>query len=324
MTRWGVLGCATIARHHMIPAIQHSGDEVVAIASRSLDRVEHIAEQLGIATAHHGYDALLADESVDVVYIPLPNSLHHEWARRALSAGKHVLLEKPAVIRTAHARDLADLARERDLVLAEAFMYRWHPQWEVVRELLDRELAPDASVTLRVHIGMALDDDSDIRQSAALHGGALRDLGCYAVDVASWLFGAAEQAGLRQFTDYHEVDQLSAGWLSFPRGRVAVFDCDFRHSWVNTPVEIRTRALTLVLEHAFNPLEYPVQVRVLRPDVVEEIVDVPGTNAHHEMVRDFSTHCGAGSDTDWARARREALTTTAANLELLRTSATTT
>ena len=109
---------------------------MVAVASRERDRADAYAREHGLARAHGSYDALLGDEGVDAVYIPLPNGLHHEWTMRSLRAGKHVLVEKPFTRRPAEVGEAFELASGSGLVLMEAFMYRHHPQTRVVADLV--------------------------------------------------------------------------------------------------------------------------------------------------------------------------------------------
>ena len=136
--RWGILSTARIATQKVIPAIQGSSLGVVsAIASRSIRRAREVAQELGIGAYYASYDALLAATDVDAVYIPLPNHMHVEWSIRALEAAKHVLCEKPVGLNAQDARRLMDAAqRHPHLRVAEAFMYRHHPQWRLARDLV--------------------------------------------------------------------------------------------------------------------------------------------------------------------------------------------
>ena len=136
--RWGVLSTASIGRFKVIPAIQKAPHcEVVAIASRDAGQAAAVAAELGIPTAHGSYEALLADPDVDAVYIPLPNHLHAPWAIAAIEAGKHVLCEKPLALSAADAERMIEVADRAGVRLMEAFMYRLHPSWVAVRELVD-------------------------------------------------------------------------------------------------------------------------------------------------------------------------------------------
>ena len=127
--RWGILSTAKIGLKHVIPAMQ-AGElvEVLAIASRSLEKAQVAASSLGIEKAYGSYEALLEDPEVDCIYNPLPNNLHLEWNVKIMEAGKHVLCEKPLAMSAAQAQEMIDACEKADVKFAEAFMYRHHPQ----------------------------------------------------------------------------------------------------------------------------------------------------------------------------------------------------
>lgn len=189
MFRWGILSTAKIAREHLIPAIQESGNGTVhAVASRDPDRARALAGRVGAPLAFGSCDALLASPEIDGVYIPLPTSQHVEWAIRAADAGKHVLVEKPLAL---HARDIAPViaARDRNRVLvAEGFMVVHHPQWQKVRDLI----AAGAVGRLR-HVQGAFSyfnvDPANMRNIPELGGGALPDIGVYPTVTARFATG---------------------------------------------------------------------------------------------------------------------------------------
>lgn len=179
MFRWGVLSTAKIAREQLIPAIVDSDNGALsAIASRDLGKARALAERFGAAHAFGSYDELLASDAVDGVYIPLPTSQHVEWTRKAAEAGKHVLVEKPLAL---DARDIPPLIELRDrkkVLICEAFMVVYHPQWIKVRELV----TADAIGRLR-HVQGAFSyynvDPANMRNQLSLGGGALPDIGVY-------------------------------------------------------------------------------------------------------------------------------------------------
>jgi predicted dehydrogenase len=181
MFRWGVLSTAKIARDHVIPAILESENGVLAaIASRDEARARAIAQRFGAAHAFGSYEALLASDTVDGVYIPLPTSDHVEWAIRAADAGKHVLVEKPLALRASDIQQVIDARDRNAVVVSEAFMVFYHPQWTKVRELI----AAGAIGRLR-HVQGAFSyfnrDPGNMRNKPELGGGALLDIGVYPV-----------------------------------------------------------------------------------------------------------------------------------------------
>ncbi len=224
--RWGVLSTANINRAVLEGARLADGVEVVAVGSRDRARAEAYASENSIPRAHDSYDALLADDEVDAVYIPLPNSLHHEWTLRALAAGKHVLCEKPYTRRAADVDEAFDLAERNGLVLSEAFMWRHNPQTSRFVELLPEigELQ-----TIRATFGFRLRSETNVRLMADLDGGALMDVGCYCISGARLLAGEPERVQGEQVTGPSGVDLRFTGTLRFPRDVVAEFTCSFTH-----------------------------------------------------------------------------------------------
>jgi xylose dehydrogenase (NAD/NADP) len=225
--RWGLLSTARINDALLAGIAESASGEVVAVASRDGARAREYAAAHGIPVAHAGYEALLADPELDAVYVSLPNGLHLEWTERALRAGKHVLCEKPmdrAPDRAAAAFALAE--RER-LVLAEAFMYRHHPQTIRLAQLVaDGAIGPLRAI--RAGFSFVLEDPADVRLRADLDGGALMDLGCYCVSAARLLAGEPEAvAGVQVLSD-GGVDVSFAGALRFPGEVLAHFDVSFR------------------------------------------------------------------------------------------------
>jgi predicted dehydrogenase len=179
--RWGILGAAKIAREHVIPAIQLSSNGVVtALASRDAAKGAALRERFNIALAFNSYEELLAAPDIDAVYIPLPNSMHIEWTRRAIAAGKHVLCDKPLALRADEIDNLIAARNASGLVVGEGFMVVHHPQWQQVKALL----ATGHLGTLRmVESSFAFFnvDPNNIRNQRELGGGALRDIGVYPI-----------------------------------------------------------------------------------------------------------------------------------------------
>jgi predicted dehydrogenase len=227
--RWGVLGTADIARRKVIPAIQKADRcEVVAIASRDEARARRAARELGIATAYGSYEALLADANVEAVYIPLPNHLHAEWTIAAARAGKHVLCEKPLALTADDAERMIDICRTEGVRLMEAFMYRLHPSWVAVCELVSAGRI-GRLMAVQSWFSYYNDDPANIRNIREAGGGALYDVGCYSVNLSRMLFGSeptrVEASVTRDPTN--GTDVLTSGLLEFGDG-VATFTCSTR------------------------------------------------------------------------------------------------
>ena len=230
--RWGVLSTADIARKKWIPGVRRSPRQrgvVTAIASRDGAVAERVASELAIPRAHASYEALLADPEVDAVYLPLPNHLHLAWAIAAAKAGKHVLCEKPIALSAADAQAMVDAAAEAGVLLMEAFMYRLHPSWVAVRELIAAGRIGRLQ-SVQSWFSYYNDDPSNIRNIAAAGGGALMDIGCYSINLSRMLFGAEPErveASIVRDPDM-DVDVLTSGLLVFPGGGSATFTCSTR------------------------------------------------------------------------------------------------
>src|SRR6266508_2867199 len=250
LVRWGILGTGLINRRFLAHAGEATNAEFVAVGSRTPDRAAAFASEYGIERAHgsydvhgrvgqqvvvrtvrsfdpvlrgeraHGsYDDLLADPAVDVVYICLPNGLHHAWTMRALAAGKHVLCEKPYSRRPAEVVEAFDAAAAAGLLLMEGFMWRHTPQarrfMEVLPEIGELQV-------IRATFSFRMDGTEDVRLRPDLDGGSLMDVGCYCVS------GARMAVGFEPETVYGEqvvgpsgVDVRFAGLLRFPDGPTA-------------------------------------------------------------------------------------------------------
>jgi predicted dehydrogenase len=186
--RWGVLGAAKIATVKVIPAMQRGAcSEVVAIASRDLDKARRSAAELGIPKAYGSYEELLADAEIEAVYNPLPNHLHVPWSIRAAEAGKHVLCEKPIALSVAECRKLIDARDRTGVKIGEAFMVRTHPQWLRAREIVrSGEIGELRAVV--VMFSYFNRDAANIRNVPEWGGGALMDIGCYPIQISRFLF----------------------------------------------------------------------------------------------------------------------------------------
>ncbi len=227
--RWGILSTANIATVKVIPGFQKADRcDVLAIASRDATRARTVAQRFGIARAHESYEALLADPDVDAVYIPLPNHLHADWTIAAARAGKHVLCEKPLALAAADAERMVEACDREGVRLMEAFMYRQHPSWVAVRELLAAGRIGRLQA-VQSWFSYYNDDASNIRNILDFGGGALFDIGCYCVNLSRMLFGG-EPSGVSSSIvrdPASGVDVITSAILEFDGG-VAAFTCSTR------------------------------------------------------------------------------------------------
>jgi predicted dehydrogenase len=224
--RWGILGAAAIARNKVIPAMQRcAASEVLGLASRDPERARATATELGIPRAYGSYEALLEDPDIEAVYIPLPNDLHVPWSIRAAERGKHVLCEKPIALSAAEARQLIPVRDRTGVVIAEAFMVRMHPQWLAARELVATGRIGELR-QVSGHLSYYRRDPGDIRSHVEWGGGALMDVGCYAVMLSRWLLGdePSEVVAMLDRDPELGIDRLTSAMLHFPSGH-ATFTC---------------------------------------------------------------------------------------------------
>jgi predicted dehydrogenase len=189
--RWGVLGASRFALKVSLPSMKRGPlTQLAALASRDVAKARAAAEPLGIpkAKAYGSYHELLADPDIDAIYNPLPNNLHVEWTARAARAGKHVLCEKPIALTAAEAETLAAVARETGKLIAEAFMVRHHPQWQQAKAWVQAGRIGDL-VAVQTAFAYFNRDAGNIRNNKDVGGGALYDIGCYALNTGRFLFG---------------------------------------------------------------------------------------------------------------------------------------
>ncbi|MFC7026642.1 Gfo/Idh/MocA family protein [Halomicroarcula sp. GCM10025324] len=225
--RFGIISTADIGVQSVLPGIAASEHEIAAVASRDGARAEDVAEQFDAPSAYDGYDAMLDDDTLDAVYIPLPNGLHAEWIRRAADAGLHVLCEKPLTGNAAETEAVFDYCEARDVVLMEAFMYRFHPLTERALEIVETELGEVRSVTSTFTFRIP-DDAEDIRLDPDLAGGSIMDVGCYAISAARLFLGNPDRV-YGETTDRRDcgVDTEMTGVLSYDDGATASVQSGF-------------------------------------------------------------------------------------------------
>lgn len=236
--RWGVLGCAGIAKRSVIPGIQASQTgEVVAIASRDAAKAKETAEQLNIPAAYGSYEELLRDATIDAVYIPLPNHLHMEWTIKAAEAGKHVLCEKPLALNASEAARMVEACASAGVHLAEAFMYRHHPRYEAIKNII---ASGEIGEVRGIHGTFTFNnakDSANVRYRKEWGGGSIYDVGCYPISAARLIMGEEPEAvtahGLLS-PEHDGVDMMASGLVEFAGGVALTFDCgmwaDFRNT----------------------------------------------------------------------------------------------
>ena len=224
--RWGILSTAKIGLQKVIPAMQRSETcEIRAIASRDLSAAQSAARELGIPVAYGSYDELLADSEIEAIYNPLPNHLHVPLSIRAAEAGKHVLCEKPIALDANEASKLIEARDRAGVLIQEAFMVRYHPQWLRVRELV-RSGRIGTLRSVQGFFSYNNRDPKNIRNIADIGGGGLYDIGCYPITGARFVFEGepSRVMGLIERDPEWGIDRLTSAILEFAGGH-ATFTC---------------------------------------------------------------------------------------------------
>lgn len=290
---WGVLGVASIGVRAVMPAIQRARNaRLVAVASRTAARAREAADALGIPRAHGSYEALLEDPEIDAVYIPLPNTLHRAWTLRCAAAGKHVLCEKPLSVSAADYEEMIAGCRQHGVVLMEAFMYRFHPRTERVLQLIGAGDLGEIQLVRAAFTFQAREPRTNIRFRPDLGGGALYDVGCYAVNIARAVLGEPQEVFAYGRVGRYGVDEVVGGLLRFETGRLAAIDCSLtvprREEYEVVGSEGR-----LVVPHAFLPGAADAEIHLTR-GAERTVITLPGADQYQRMVEHFGDAVSGG------------------------------
>ncbi|MEK4384333.1 Gfo/Idh/MocA family oxidoreductase [Solibacillus sp. FSL W7-1464] len=248
--RWGIIGAATIAKEKIIPAILKNGGSIQAIASFSRN-IDGWIREFDIKEVYREYEALLKSENIEAVYIALPNSLHYTWTMEALKHNKHVLVEKPIVLDVEQMQDIKRLAEKENLVVMEAFMYRFHPQIKALKEMMkNKEIGDIVSMSSNFHFVLE-NWKNDIRITPNLGGGVLYDIGCYCINIQQYILGEPVKEAKFITERYLDVDVKISGVIQYMNGIVGHIDCSFSGEFTNTFKIIGSEGV-IHLPHAFR------------------------------------------------------------------------
>lgn len=292
---WGVMGNATIARKCVIPAIQNSTNgRAAALASRHSQKAASVVERHRIPRLYDDYQSLLEDPAIEAVYIPLPNHLHHKWACKALSAGKHVLCEKPLACSARQAEEMAATAKASGRLLMEGFMYRFHPRsLEVRQKIMAGAIGAPRLVRASFCFHMAAKDlqDPDNTRLKPQGGGALLDVGSYGVSVARWLLGA-EPNQVQCQAHYHPggADLHVAGVLRFPGQRLATIEASFIAGLMQSYTVVGETGAIELPHDAFIPWEEDAAYTLRKNDAAVAAPSIiAGADEYQLMVEHFAS-----------------------------------
>lgn len=287
--RWGVLGTAKIASEWLIPAIHESPHaELRAVASRNPARARAFADEMRAPGAFGSYEDLLEDSEIDAVYVSLPNHLHVPWSIRALQAGKHVLCEKPVGLNSEEALQLMEAAEASpNLVVMEAFMYRFHPQWLRIKELIGSgELGQVRHVQARFTYHNT--DPDNVRNQVDIGGGGLLDIGCYCISAARLIYGREplRVVGRLDRDPDFGTDRHASGLLDFGDG-MASFHCSTQSNPSQMVEVVGDNGTLRVVSPFFRREEDSSWLVVCRPHVAEDI-EMGRHNHYLLQVNEFS------------------------------------
>ncbi|MCJ7822879.1 MAG: Gfo/Idh/MocA family oxidoreductase, partial [Armatimonadetes bacterium] len=227
---WGIIGSGSIAGVFAEGVAGSKTGELVAVGSRAQAGADRFGEKYNVPRRHGSYEALLADDGLEAVYIATPHPIHAEWAIKAAEAGKHILCEKPLTLNHAEALVVIEAARANDVFLMEAFMYRCHPQTAKLVELVREGAIGEIRLIQATFSFQATPDPKSRLFSQELGGGGILDVGCYAASMARLIAGAAagkdfeepvEVRGTAHIGDVTRIDEYATASLRFPGGALA-------------------------------------------------------------------------------------------------------
>lgn len=285
--RWGIISSAKIARTALMPAIAAASNaELVALGTPRPDRIQESAQLYGYRVLP-SYEAVLSDAEVDAIYNPLPNGLHAPWSIKALEAGKHVLCEKPFTVEPSEIDAMVAAAEKADRWLMEAFMYRFHPQMALAKQVLDSgRIGPLRFIRASFTFNSKPDPENP-RFQRDQGPGALMDVGCYCVNAVRHFSGGAPTA-VTAWSSWHEEsggDLTTTGLLEYPT-HSALIDCSFEAN-NRAGVELVGSDGRIEIPKPWLPGIDPAVVRVIDGDGTEELA-TEGVNHYTLMVEHFS------------------------------------
>jgi xylose dehydrogenase (NAD/NADP) len=294
MIRWGIISTANINKR-LIPAIRASQrGELIAVASRDKARAKAYATQWEIPHAFGNYSSMLESDLIDAVYISLPNHLHAEWTVNSLEAGKHVLCEKPFAPTLEEVDQMISTSQATGLVLAEAFMYRHHPQTKLVGDWVKTGRLGEISL-VRGIFNFTIQNRENIRLDSSMGGGSLWDIGVYPVSMAQYVMGGLpEKVFGDQWIGDTGVDETFTGQLQYSRNRLAQISSSLRTPFY-TFVEIHGTEGTLTLNRPFVQMDENRQLLFHPTNSEPEVLSVQEKELYLGQIEDMNAAILDGS-----------------------------
>lgn len=278
--KWGILGCARIAKQCIIPAFNGSCfSELHGIASRDQEKAEIWKKEFSFTKTYFSYQDLLDDPQIDAIYIPLPNSMHCEWVIAAAKAGKHILCEKPFAPSSKEAKAMLDACQKAGVQVHEAFMWRFHPRTMKIVELV-RSGKIGRLRLLRGSFSYLIGTEANIRLEPHLAGGALMDVGCYCVNFSRLITQAEPLSAFATMSflndkpqDPFSIDVATTAILEFPERVVSTFSSRFDTGFDGQWMEIVGTSGIIRVDFPFNPQPGKNSVRLNDQNIPCETAD---------------------------------------------------
>jgi predicted dehydrogenase len=277
----------------MLPLSKSETVEVVALASRNIKKAEKAAADWDVKKAYGSYEAILSDNEVEAVYIPLPNHLHLEWIKKSIDAGKHVICEKPLTLTDDETLELIEYSKDKEPIVMEAFMYGFHPKWQMVKELLKVSGIGQVK-SIHTIFSYTNNDPKNIRNIKEYGGGALMDIGCYAISSARFILDEEplKVMALNSYSESFGTDTLASGIMAFENAR-ALFTVS-TDQYPAQEVKVYGTGGVLDIVIPFNDYyDMPGQIKVTNAMGTRTIEFEP-TNQYGEMFNAFAAAIRAG------------------------------
>ena len=287
--RWGVLGASKFALEHLTPAIQLArNNRFIALASSSKQRATKFVQLEPDLKLYENYDELLADERIDAVYIPLPNTMHVDWTKRAIQSGKHVLCEKPIAMRAEEIDELIKLRDDTGLLVAEAYMIVHHPQWKKAKEIVQSGVLGELIQVDSVFSYNNQADFENIRNNSNMGGGGLPDIGVYTLGSVRYVTDQEPLTIQHADIKYENgVDVWALAAFDFPKFKFTSITS--MRMAARQEVTFQGTKGFIKLTSPFNPLVYDKAEIILRMnDGTEKVFNYPGASHYVNQIEAFS------------------------------------
>ena len=284
----GVLGASNhLVTRILLPLSKNDKVEVVAIGSRDIEKAKTVAKTWNIEKAYASYEELLHDDEIEAVYIPLPNHMHFEYIEKAAMAGKHVICEKPLTLNAEESKMLLDIRDQYQVKIMEAFMYGFHPKWKMVKELMKVKGIGEVN-SIHTVFTYTNNDLKNIRNIKEYGGGALMDIGCYAISAARYIMNKEPKKviSLLEYSKVSQTDVLSSAIMDFGKAR-AIFTVS-TSSYPTQEVKIYGSSGTLEVKVPFNDFDDSKGQVLVTKALGERLVEFEPINQYSEMFSAFA------------------------------------